>query len=567
MFLNLIRDTLQDKYARFLNSRADAFWRHGDLPKAEKCFRSAVSASGRFAPARSNLGAVLMEMHRYDEGLSMLEHAARLNPKHPGILVNLGNVYYRSGRTQQAIDAYQYALALHPNNVAALTNLIRPLMEVCDWDTLDGHLQTIETAAAESGRNWLHLISPYNSLFMPLTSAQQLVVARYAALRWQHAAATSGRRGRKFADGASPSKRIRIGYLSGDFHDHATAHLTQGIYGRHSRSRFEVYAYSIGCPDASAYRQKIAGDCDKFIDVHKQGAQEIAALIARDRIDILLDLKGYTGGSRPDILALRPAPIQVSYLGHPGTMGADFIDFLIADPVVVPDSHSADYSERIVRLPTCYQPTDDKQAIAKAPIARAAVGLPSEGFVFCCFNTSAKIDRRSFSCWLKILARVPNSVLWLLQPTPEAQINLAEAAGAADVDPARIVYGPFLPKPQHLARLRFADLVLDTFLYNAHTTATDALWSGVPVVTLTGGTFASRVATSLLHAVQCPGLATRNEEDYVELAVKLATDKNRLARIRNGLSTSGQRSLFNTTHYVKNLEEAYEDMYAQQFRW
>ena len=562
MLLKFVRDQLRDSYARLLNMRGNRLWQNDDLPRAERYFRAAIAANKSLAPNYSNLGAVLMELHRYEEGFAMLEHAANLNPSDARILVNLGNAYYRSGRVKPAIDVYNNALEIDPGNIEASANLIRPLMEICDWDSLDRHLGKImSTSTSSDPTAWRRRITPFDSLFLPLTRVQQLQIAQEAALRWtrtsarmQHAMVSRER---------ITSSRLRIGYLSSDFHDHATAHLTLGIYGKHNRSRFEIYAYSIGYPDSSGYRKKIAEDCDIFVDVHDRSAREIAAHIANDRIDILVDLKGYTGGSRPGIFALRPAPVQVNYLGYPGTMGANFIDFIIADPIVIPESHSADYSEKVIRLPDSYQPTDDEQLIADYPVDRREAGLPAEGFIFCCFNTSAKIDKRSFSCWMKILARVPKSVLWLLQTSPAAQANLANSAYSSGIDPARIVYAKMLPKPQHLNRLRLADLILDTFTYNAHTTATDALWSGVPIVTLTGETFASRVATSLVRVVGVAHLATRTEEQYVDLAVAIAGDRERLEELRNKLLLSKKQCLFNTSRYVRNLESAYEEMYSQ----
>ncbi len=553
MLSKLLRNLLQDGRARYLNARAGALWRQGNLRRAESGFRAAIGANARYAPAYGNLGAVLLELHRYDEGLTTLETAARLDPQHAGVLVNLGNAYFRSGRATLAIDKYQEALAIDPTHVAALQNLVRPLLETCAWDALDAHLGRMKSAAGDGSVSRLPIL-PYDSLFLPFTRREQLDLARHAAAAWSRAAGAARR-----SAGVKRGERIRIGYLSSDFHDHATAHLTLGLYAAHDRCRFEIFAYSIGYPDASAYRQKIAHDCDAFRDVHERSAQEIAARIAADGIDILVDLKGYTGGSRPDILALRPAPIQVNYLGYPGTMGADFIDYLVADAVIVPESHAADYSERVIRLPGCYQATDDRQEIA-APLARAAAGLPQDGFVFCCFNTPAKIDRRSFGCWMKILAQIPNSVLWLMRSSPEAERRLADAARAAGVDPRRMIFAPPLPKAQHLARLQLADLVLDTFACNAHTTATDALWAGVPIVTLTGETFASRVATSLLDAVGLAELACRSEEVYVALAVGLAQDRERLTQARRTLAAKRSEVLFDTGRYGKRLEDAYAAM-------
>jgi predicted O-linked N-acetylglucosamine transferase (SPINDLY family) len=357
---------------------------------------------------------------------------------------------------------------------------------------------------------------------------------------------------------------LKIGYLSSDFHDHPTAHLTLGIYGLHDRSQFEIYAYSIGHADSGPYRQKIIQTVDHFKDVYALGDQGIAAEINNDGIDILVDMKGYTGGGRPGILALRPAPVQANYLGYPGTMGADFIDFLIADPIIIPPEHDVDYSEKIIRLPHTYQATDNQQEIGPVPADKASVGLPEEMFIFCCLNVSAKIDHASFSAWMKILLAVPQSVIWLLDAPATAKNNLAKAAQEWGVDPQRLLYAPILPKAQHLARLGMADLMLDTFICNAHTTTTDALWVGVPLVTKTGEAFASRVATSLLHAVGLPQLAVATEDEYVNLAIQIATDPARLSELKDALRHRENTPLFDTPQYVLELEQAYLKMINEQ---
>ena len=292
-------------------------------------------------------------------------------------------------------------------------------------------------------------------------------------------------------------------------------------------------------------------------------AIQIAQHIFEHQIDILIDLKGYTGFGRPEILALRPAPIQVNYLGYPGSMGADFIDYLIADPIIIPEGHAQDYSETVMRLPDTYQPTDDQQHVAQVAMDRASAGLPENAFVFCSFNAPAKFDRRTFSCWTRILAAVPGSVLWLLQPSELAQRHLNHAASTAGVDPSRIIYAPPLAKDQHLARLRLADLVLDTFVCNAHTTGTDALWAGVPMLTLTGETFASRVATSLLCAVGLNQLATRSEEEYLAIAVALAKQPQEIVRLKSTLRHATEKPLFQTDRYVRHLDAVFEEIFRK----
>lgn len=559
------QNSVQDDFARVLNTRGDVLWCRGDVIGAEKYFRLAIKASDSYALAHSNLGALLMGLHHYDEGFASIQKAAALNPNHAGILVNLGNALMLSGRTPQAVSTYQEAVRLDPADSIAAASLLRPLMDICDWGGLDKHFANIqERIASGKESDSSKLITPFNSLFLPLTRYEQRAIAENAAQKI--ARALPPPRYKPQVLQRNRSGRIRIGYLSSDFHDHATAHLTLGIYAQHDRNSLEVYAYSIGHPDSSMYRQKISSECDQFVDVHDRSTQQIAERIANDAIDILVDLKGYTGGGRTGILALRPAPVQVNYLGYPGTMGADFIDYLIADPIIIPESHADAYSEEIIRLPDSYQPTDDKQTISQAPIERSSAGLPEGVVVYCNFNAPAKIERRTFDCWMKVLAAVPNSVLWLMRASPDATKNLRMAAEAAGIDASRLLYAEPMQKQQHLARLQFADVILDCFICNAHTTATDALWAGVPVVTLTGETFASRVATSLLSAVGLSELATQNPTDYVSLAVELGTNRQRLGSLKSRLRNKAEKPLFSTARYVRNLDDAYREMFDRRLR-
>jgi predicted O-linked N-acetylglucosamine transferase (SPINDLY family) len=548
---------LASRQSRRLNDQGLHCWEQGDLPRAAEVFRSALKKNPGNAAATSNLGALLIALHQYEEGMALLQRAVDMNGTDAGILVNLGNAYHLGGLAEAAIAHYRRALACDPDNLQARLNVLRPLLEICDWQGVLEHQSFVRESFQKKGFTSYDYISPFNSLFLPFDRVELLVIAkRYAEVNLKTQSVFE-------RQPANPARRIKVAYLSSDFHDHPTAHLTLGLYGLHDRTRFEIYAYSIGREDLGPYRAKIMSDCDWFRDVHLASDQAIADEIRRDGIDVLVDLKGYTGGGRPGILALRPAPVQVNYLGYPGTMGADCVDFLIADPIIVPTGHDSTFSEKIIRLPHSYQPTDHRQEIGGWPGDRRLAGLPEEGFVFCCFNNSAKIDRATFGAWMEILAAVSGSVLWLLDTPALARNNLAKAAAKAGVAPERILYAPILSKAAHLGRLRLADLMLDTFIYNAHTTATDALWAGLPLVTKTGEAFASRVATSLLHAVGLPQLAVTTEGEYVRLAVQLAHDPAHLASLRLALAGRAATPLFDTPGYVRALEDAYVDMVAQ----
>jgi predicted O-linked N-acetylglucosamine transferase (SPINDLY family) len=356
--------------------------------------------------------------------------------------------------------------------------------------------------------------------------------------------------------------KIRLAYLSADFHEHATAYLMAELFDRHDRSRFEIIGISSGADDGSAMRRRLVAAFDQFYDVRETRDEDVARLIHERQIDIAINLNAFTQDARPEILSYRPAPIQIVYLGIPGTLGAPFIDYIIADPIVAPFEHQPFYTEKIVHLPDCYQVNDSKRIIAERTPLRHEAGLPKIGFVFCCFNSNWKIVPRTFDVWMRLLHKVPGSVLWLLHDNEGAERNLRREARARGVDPTRLVFATRVPLPDHLVRHRLADLFLDTLPVNAHTTAGDALWSGLPLVTQLGEGFAGRVAASLLKAVGLPELVTHNVEDYEALALRLAQDHALLGSYRDRLLRNRLTyPLFNTEGFRLHIEAAYLRMW------
>jgi protein O-GlcNAc transferase len=355
--------------------------------------------------------------------------------------------------------------------------------------------------------------------------------------------------------------RIRLGYLSGKFHTHPGASLIAGLIEHHDRRRFEVIGYGFDEDDGSAMRRRLVRAFDRFVDISEMPDRDAADLIHADAIDVLVDLHGWTPDGRAKILAYRPAPIQLNYLGYPGTMDADFIDYIIVDPFVVPLDQQPFFSERLVHLPDCFQCNDDKREIAECTPLRGECGLPETGFVFCCFNNNYKITPFFFDIWMRLLRAVPESVLWLYEANPLVKANLAREAEARGIAPERLVFASRLPQAEHLARHRLADLFLDTLPYNAHTTASDALWAGLPVLTCVGNTFAGRVAGSLLQVVGLPELVTTSLEDYEALALRLARDTGLLSALRTRLMENRQIRLFDTARYTRNLEAAFGRMH------
>jgi predicted O-linked N-acetylglucosamine transferase (SPINDLY family) len=360
----------------------------------------------------------------------------------------------------------------------------------------------------------------------------------------------------------APKPKLRLGYLSADFHTHPTTALLAEVIELHDRARFETVAYSLGPDDGSAMRARIETAFDRFHDLAAPAPRAAAERIHRDGIDILIDINGFTRAGRVDIVAYRPAPIQVNYLGFPGTMGADFIDYIVADDFICPPGSDIHYTEAIARLPDCYQPNDRKRRVAPSPPSRHDCGLPDSGFVFCCFNNSFKIVPEVFDVWMALLRAVPDGTLWLIEDNALAKHNLGRAASARGIAPDRLVFAQRIAPELHLARHAHADLFLDTLPYNAHTTACDALWAGLPVVTCAGETFAGRVAGSLLRAVGLPQCIAGSLDDYRRLALALATDRAKLDALKRHLAAVRDTcALFDSRRYTPNLERLYEAMW------
>ncbi|HEX8955850.1 MAG TPA: hypothetical protein VF798_06230, partial [Burkholderiaceae bacterium] len=430
---------------------------------------------------------------------------------------------------------------------------------LADWAGVENEIALLRQAMASEPAAEDNRASPFSFLALPGTTAaeQQRCAEKWAYAMYRPLCLARAERG--FADRLSPGKP-HIAYLSADFHDHATARLMIEVFERHDRERFRFTAYAYGPRDDSAMTARLERAFDRMVDIRGDSVFEAAAKIRADGVDILVDLKGYTGASRSDILALCPAPIQVNYLGYPGTMGADFVDYLIADRFVIPEAQRAHYSERIAYLPDTYQPTDGRRARPPAP-PRATQGLPENGFVFCCFNQVYKITPVIMDVWCALLRDVPGSVLWLIGSDAPTEENLRLEAERRGVARERIVFAPRTDPVSHLARHGCADLFLDTLPYNAHTTCSDALWMGLPVLTCAGDTFPSRVAGSLLHALGLPELVTHDLAQYAALAQELARDVARLAAVREKIIVARDHApLFDATRFTRNLEQVYRGM-------
>jgi len=423
---------------------------------------------------------------------------------------------------------------------------------MCDW----GDYESDVAGILDRIRRHEKVAAPFqalalsNSPGLQKTAAEIWVDARFPASR-------------TLVEIAAPPahQKMRIGYFSADFHHHATAFLIAELLERRDGSKFELTAFSFGPDTGDAMRRRLKASFDRFIDVGGMSDRDVAMLARNLKIDVAIDLKGFTEDARPNIFAMRAAPVQVNYLGYPGTMGAGYIDYLIADSTIIPPSHRPHYREKIVYLPNTYQPNDRKREISTRAFQRSELGLPRQGFVFCCFNGGYKIAPDVFACWMRILARVEGSVLWLLADNEIAVGNLRKEAGVRGVDADRLVFAPRMALPDHLARHRAADLFLDTLPYNAHTTASDALWAGLPVLTQIGETFAGRVAASVLNAARLPELITTSRDAYEALAIEFAANPAELALVKRKLDRNRLATpLFDSALFAKHLGAAYTMM-------
>ena len=432
--------------------------------------------------------------------------------------------------------------------------------EMCEWDDF---AQSAERLRAVLAENQAGRISPFHLLSVPGISAREHRGFSDLWVRDRVAASIPDRDRLAFQFDLSPHPRLRIGYFSNDFHDHATSQLLVETFEAHSRTRCELHAFSFGADDGGTIRRRIKDAFSAFHDVSALSDIETANAVHAAGIDILVDLKGYTLGARTGVLMLRPAPVQVNFLGYPGTMGADICDYIITDSFVTPAASASDYSESFAYMPHSYQPHGRKSVIGRKP-TRAEAGLPESGFVFCCFNQAYKFTPPVFDVWCRLLEATPGSVLWLLC-AERAEGNLRGEALRRGISPDRLVFAPNMKQSEHLGRLQLADLVIDTAPYGAHTTASDALWAGVPVVTCAGDTFASRVAGSLLHAIGLPELVTTNEQDYLATILALANEPglqeaSKAKLQRNRLTTP----LFDVAAYTLALENLYETMWERR---
>jgi len=548
--------SLKPDYAEAFHNRGVALRTLGNSDAAIASFDNAIRFGPDRAEAHYQRGIALAEVNLLECAVTSFDRAIAITPTHAEACRGRAIVLQDLKRTDAALASFERALALNPDFDFVLGHLLHLKTQLCDWSGIEELLQRYEASILTGQR----VTVPFAALALlddPAAHRRAAEIYAHATLAPEPAIPE-----------IAPVRRegpIRIGYYSADFYNHATAYLMAQLFELHDREQFEIYGFSFGPVQHDEMRARVSSAFDRFFDVAGRHSTEIAALSRQLEIDIAVDLKGFTQNCRTSMFAKRCAPVQVNYLGYPGTMGVDFIDYIIADATVIPDEYREHYAEKVVSLPHSYQVNDSTRRISDRVFTRSELGLPETGFVFCCFNHSYKILPATFQGWMRILKSVEGSVLWLMEYHPTATANLRRSAEAAGVDGKRLVFARHMKLDEHLARHRLADLFLDTLPYSAHTTASDALWAGLPVLTLMGRSFAARVAASLLNAVNLSDLVTHTQQQYEALAIELAHNPGRLSSLRRSLEDGIRTSpLFDTRAFVVNIEAAYQEMHSRR---
>ena len=518
-------------------------------------YDTALSIKPNYVIGWSSKGWLLHELKLFDQAILHYDKALNINPDYAEAWANKGNALLELKRYDEAIMHYDKALRLNSSMESIAGDLLYTKLKICNWSDFDLELDNIYKKVVIEN----HDIHPL--LLLAISDSNDLhkkSAELYTKLRYQFNSNLSSNLKKV------RNQKIRIGYFSSDFHNHAVGCLITELFELHNKSQFELFGFSFTPIPNDATLMRLESSFNKFIQLGNQSDSEIAQLSRDLGIDIAIDLNGFTQNLRTGIFAYRAAPIQINYLGYPGTMGANYMDYIIADKVLIPADLQHHYAEKIVYLPNSYQVNDRKRTISDRQFTRLELGLPETGFVFCCFNNSYKILPATFASWMRILKAIKGSVLWLLQDNAWVVRNLRNEAQKQGVDPNRLIFANRVPLPEHLARHRNADLFLDTFPYNAHTTASDALWSGLPLLTLVGQSFASRVAASLLSAISLQELITKTQDEYEALAIELATNNQKLQELKSKLSNNRfDFPLFDTPLFTKHLESAYIQIYER----
>lgn len=546
--------TLKPDFAEAYNNLGNTHQKQNKLSEAVASYQKAISIKPKYANAYNHLGSALYKQGDLNAALDSYNNAILLNPNQAETYCNLGETLSELNRLDEALDNFNKAIALKPDYNYLFGEILHTRMKLCKWDdfyVMRENLMNLVQSDNLAATPFI-VVTITDSLISQKKAAQIYVEHKYPARADQHPLVVRAK-----------NDKIRIGYFSSDFGNHPVTHLMIGLLESHDKNNFEITAFSFGKQAEDEWKERVVSACDNFIDVKSKSDKEVALLARSMRIDIAVDLNGFTKNCRPNIFAERAAPVQVSYIGYLGTSGADYMDFLIADKTIIPEDKKEFYTEKIVYIPN-YQCNENDQKISQKILKRSDFGLPENGIVFCSFNNNYKITPDVFQSWMKILKRVEGSVLWLFVRNNTAMNNLKIEAEKQGIDITRIVFADVIPRDEHLSRHKLADIFLDTYPCNAGATASDAIRMEVPILTRTGETFASRIAASLLNAVDLPELITLAVEEYEDLAVELATNREKLAALKLKLATNRPVSpLFDKKLTTKHIEAAYTKMYER----
>ena len=524
------------------------YFKENNIHKAIEHYNIALKKNSKSPEIYNNLGLLLKETNKKNSAIKCFKNALDLDGEFIDANYNMANVLKDIKNNLSSISFYEKVLSLNPNHVNALSQKLFQLAQICEWKKINKHKNEIKKIGLKKNE-----VEPFTMLtFDDSPKRNQQRSSLYYLNRFK----TSKKTNKSLFIKKNKRKKIKLGYFSADFYNHATMFLISRMLELHDKKKFELYGYSFGNNIQDEMQTKCKKIFKLFKNINLMPDDEVLKLVNNDQIDIAIDLKGYTQNHRASLFYRKLAPIQINFLGYPGTMGSNIIDYIIADKQIIPDNHKKYYSEKVLYLPHTYQPTNNKRKISKKKFTKIECHLPKDSFVFCCFNNNYKITNIEFKIWMKLLKKVSNSVLWLIKSNEYVEKNIKGHAFDYGVEPERIIFAEFLANDEHLSRHSCADLFLDTFNYNAHTTACDSLWAGLPVITKIGNGFASRVSSSLLNAINLPELVTKTNEEYESLAYSLACNPKELTRIKEKLKTNIPSSnLFNTEKFTRDYED------------
>ena len=550
---------LKPNFSQALHNRSVVLKNLNRFEVALESVNKAIEINPKYVDAYNLKGVILRELNQIENSLNSYDKAIKLNPNFADAHLNRGNLLLNENKQLNlALESFTKALKINPNLNFLFGKYIHTKAWLSNWDLIDEEINSLKDKITSG----MKTATPFPILsLIDLPDLQKKNAENYVKNEYS------------LSSNLEPivkrpsNKKIRIGYYSADFNNHPTSFLMIQLLELHDRSNFEIFCFSLANRKDDEMRKRVSNSCDKFLDVSLKSDEEIARISRDLNIDIACDVMGFTKGNKFQIFAEKCAPIQVSYLAFPGTTGANFIDYVIADKTVISQELKKYYSEKIIFLPDTYQVNDSAKKISDKVFTREEMGLPNDSFVFCCFNKNYKILPRVFDIWMNLLKKVKGSVLWLLVENSKARENLKKEATKRNIDENRIIFAKIMPLNDHLARHRCADLFIDTFPYTAHTTCSDALWAGLPVVTRIGKSFASRVSASLLNAIDLPELITHSEEEFENLALDFANNKNKLNQVKVKLEKNKiSNSLFNTKLYTKNIESSYKIIYDRYLK-